>query len=193
MNLPQELVASGHSFHSMIVLFFRGTPLGKSIFEGEGEGKGEDSAALWVEALTGPKKTASLSCDFYFLLPLVNFHKSLASGHKKQILIPDWTYFHCPGATLVGQQLQFRGDQHFVTAEAGGRVSAWNTKMLLNGTASNRQYVCSQEAAQAWNEVKFMLCDDERVITGSTCGIVRVHWFYPQTTANTDKVDHEQP
>jgi len=89
--------------------------------------------------------------------------------------------------------LQFRGDQHFVTAEAGGRVSAWNTKMLLNGTASNRQYVCSQEAAQAWNEVKFMLCDDERVITGSTCGIVRVHWFYPQTTANTDKVDHEQP
>jgi len=23
---------------------------------------------------------------------------------ENQILIPDWTYFHCPGATLEGQQ-----------------------------------------------------------------------------------------
>jgi len=41
---------------------------------------------LWVEA-----------DDFYFLFSLVNFHKSL----ENQILIPDWTYFHCPGAALV--------------------------------------------------------------------------------------------
>lgn len=29
--------------------------------------------------------------------------------------------------------LQFRGHQHFVAAEAGGRVSLWNTSMILDG------------------------------------------------------------
>jgi hypothetical protein len=108
--------------------------------------------------------------------------------------------------------VQFRGLDHFVTAQAGGRVGVWNTKMLLDGmflwnaaplldettgslgcgvcvvscvmcvcsgTATNRQYVCSQEPAEAWNEVKFMVCDDERVVTGLTCGIVRVLSYYP--------------
>jgi len=40
------------------------------------------------------------------LLSLVNFHKTQASGQKNQILIPDWTYFHCPGTTLVGEWLE---------------------------------------------------------------------------------------
>jgi len=31
--------------------------------------------------------------DFYFLLSLVNFHKTFLS--------PDWTYSHCPGPTLI--------------------------------------------------------------------------------------------
>jgi len=31
------------------------------------------------------------------LLSLVNFYKPLIN----QILIPDWTYFHCPSATLI--------------------------------------------------------------------------------------------
>jgi len=38
---------------------------------------------------------------FIFLLFLVNFHKTLVSGPENQILIPDWTHFHCPGATLL--------------------------------------------------------------------------------------------
>jgi hypothetical protein len=33
--------------------------------------------------------------------------------------------------------VRFRGQDHFVTAEAGGRVSMWNTKMLLDGTPPN--------------------------------------------------------
>jgi len=33
----------------------------------------------------------------------VNFPKLLASGQKIKFLIPDWTYFHCPGTTLAGE------------------------------------------------------------------------------------------
>jgi len=36
---------------------------------------------------------------FIFLLSLVNFHDT-GEWPENQILIPDWTYFHCPGATL---------------------------------------------------------------------------------------------
>jgi len=36
----------------------------------------------------------------FFIPPIKNFGTILASGKKNQILIPDWTYFHCPGATL---------------------------------------------------------------------------------------------
>jgi hypothetical protein len=41
--------------------------------------------------------------------------------------------------------------------------------------------VCSQDSAEAWNEVKFMVCDDERVVTGLTCGVVRVLSFFPSS------------
>jgi len=34
---------------------------------------------------------------FSFLLSLFNFHKT----SENQILIPDWTYFHCSGTTLL--------------------------------------------------------------------------------------------
>jgi len=44
--------------------------------------------------------------DFYFLLSLVNFHKTFGEWPGNQILIPDWTYFNCPGATLVMMQLK---------------------------------------------------------------------------------------
>jgi len=35
---------------------------------------------------------------FIFCCPSVNFHKTWL---ENQILIPDWTYFHCPGATRL--------------------------------------------------------------------------------------------
>jgi len=35
---------------------------------------------------------------FIFCFPSVNFHKTWL---ENQILIPDWTYFHCPGATRL--------------------------------------------------------------------------------------------
>jgi len=37
---------------------------------------------------------------FIFCCPC-NFHKDIGKWPENQILIPDWTYFHCPGATLV--------------------------------------------------------------------------------------------
>jgi len=39
--------------------------------------------------------------DFYFLLSLVNFHEDIGEWPENQILIPDWPYFHCPGASLI--------------------------------------------------------------------------------------------
>jgi len=41
--------------------------------------------------------------NFYFLLSLAIFRFSQDIGEwpENQILIPDWTYFHCPGTTLV--------------------------------------------------------------------------------------------
>jgi len=39
--------------------------------------------------------------NFYFLLSLVNFHQTVASGPENQILISDWTYFHRSSATLM--------------------------------------------------------------------------------------------
>jgi len=39
--------------------------------------------------------------DFYFLLSLAQFLQDFGEWPENQILIPDWTYFHCPGATLV--------------------------------------------------------------------------------------------
>jgi len=38
--------------------------------------------------------------DFYFLLSLGQFSQDTGEWPENQILIPDWTYFHCPGATL---------------------------------------------------------------------------------------------
>jgi len=32
------------------------------------------------------------------------FLQDIAEWPENQILIPDWTYFHCPGATLVPHQ-----------------------------------------------------------------------------------------
>jgi len=39
--------------------------------------------------------------DFYFLLSLCQFSQDIGEWPENQILIPDWAYFHCPGATLV--------------------------------------------------------------------------------------------
>jgi len=39
--------------------------------------------------------------NFYFLLSLINFHKTFGKWSENQILIPDWTYFHCPGSMLA--------------------------------------------------------------------------------------------
>jgi len=39
--------------------------------------------------------------DFYFLLSLRQFSQDIGEWPENQILIPDWTYFHCPDATLT--------------------------------------------------------------------------------------------
>jgi len=31
------------------------------------------------------------------------FSQDIGEWPENQILIPDWTYFHCPGATLIGE------------------------------------------------------------------------------------------
>jgi len=38
--------------------------------------------------------------NFYFLLSSVQFSQVVGKWPENQILIPDWTYFCCPGATL---------------------------------------------------------------------------------------------
>jgi len=52
--------------------------------------------------------------DFYFLLSLANFHQALDEWPENQILIPDWTYLHCPGTTLIftasGQKIKSNFD-----------------------------------------------------------------------------------
>jgi len=37
---------------------------------------------------------------FFFIVPR-QFSQDIGEWPENQILIPDWTYFHCPGATLV--------------------------------------------------------------------------------------------
>jgi len=59
------------------------------------EGKRLHNAGGFVSGVL--RHSTKNKIDFYFLLSLVNFHKTL-SGQKNQILIPDWTYFHCSGA-----------------------------------------------------------------------------------------------
>jgi len=39
--------------------------------------------------------------DFYFLLSLGQFSQVIGEWLENQILNPDWTYSHCPGATLL--------------------------------------------------------------------------------------------
>jgi len=49
--------------------------------------------------------------NFYFLLSLVNFHEDIGEWPENQILIPDWTYFHCPAATLVADASLLGGNK----------------------------------------------------------------------------------
>jgi len=37
----------------------------------------------------------------FFVVPR-QFSQDIGEWPENQILIPDWTYFHCPGATLAG-------------------------------------------------------------------------------------------
>jgi len=48
------------------------------------------------------------SGQFLFSVVPRQFSQDIANWPENQILIPDWTYFHCPGATLVsGQKIKF--------------------------------------------------------------------------------------
>jgi len=42
--------------------------------------------------------------QFLFFVVLRSFSKVVGEWLENQILIPDWTYFYCPGATLVPRQ-----------------------------------------------------------------------------------------
>jgi len=42
----------------------------------------------------------TLALDFYFLLFLCQFSQ-VGEWQENPILIPEWTYFYCPGTTLV--------------------------------------------------------------------------------------------
>jgi len=41
----------------------------------------------------------------FFVVPR-QFSPDIGEWPENQILIPDWTYFHCPGATLVSSTVQ---------------------------------------------------------------------------------------
>jgi len=38
---------------------------------------------------------------FLFFVAPHQFSQDIGEWRENQILIPDWTYFHCPGTTLV--------------------------------------------------------------------------------------------
>jgi len=40
--------------------------------------------------------------QFLFFVVLCQFSQVVGEWLENQILIPDWTYFHCPGITLAG-------------------------------------------------------------------------------------------
>jgi len=44
--------------------------------------------------------------QFLFFVVLRQFSQVVGEWLENQILIPDWTYFHCPGTTLVGEWLE---------------------------------------------------------------------------------------
>jgi len=39
--------------------------------------------------------------QFLFFIVPCQFSQDIGKWQENQILIPDWTYFHCPGATLM--------------------------------------------------------------------------------------------
>jgi hypothetical protein len=41
---------------------------------------------------------------FFFVVPC-QFSQVVGEWRENQILIPDWTYFHCPGATLISDSI----------------------------------------------------------------------------------------
>jgi len=41
------------------------------------------------------------SGEFLFFVVPGQFSQAVGKWPENQILIPDWTYFHCPGATLM--------------------------------------------------------------------------------------------
>jgi len=43
--------------------------------------------------------------QFLFFVVPRQFSQVVGEWPENQILIPDWTYFHCPGATLVKERV----------------------------------------------------------------------------------------
>jgi len=86
--------------------------------------------------------------NFYFLLSLLNFHKisplvprqfSQVVGEwpENQILIPNWTYFHCPGATLCKGAWKFLLETTFTRgAVSPPNVLEWCVAQLANVLSS---------------------------------------------------------
>jgi len=53
--------------------------------------------------------------QFLFFVVLCQFSQVVGEWPENQILIPDWTYFYCPGAALVRNRSEnFFGGKTFV-------------------------------------------------------------------------------
>jgi len=48
---------------------------------------------------------------FFFVVPRQFSPQDIGEWPENQILIPHWTYFHCPGTTLEKQEKDYNGHQ----------------------------------------------------------------------------------
>jgi len=55
-------------------------------------------------------------CGRFLFFVVPQFSQGIGEWPENQILIPDWTYFHCPGATLAQDVTIFRGCKNRINA-----------------------------------------------------------------------------
>jgi len=65
--------------------------------------------------------------QFLFFIVPRQFSQDIGEWPENQILIPDWTYFHCPGATLVCGQFLF----FVVSPQFSQDISKWPENQIL--------------------------------------------------------------
>jgi len=61
----------------------------------------------------------------FFVVPRL-FSQDFGEWPENQILIPDWTYFHCPGATLLNHRKQFFSLFLYSAFSLRQRHNEWN-------------------------------------------------------------------